>query len=516
MHLRALIFLAAVAAMAVPAGAGLVSYWDFNDGTGSSTAADVVGGRTGTLTNFNTATDWVTGHTGGAGDFALDFGGTGNNDHVRVNGFKGIAGRAARTMSAWVKTSNSGNHDIMSYGTNSGGQKWVFRVNNQNVSGGGKLRVEVNGGYQIGSTDLSNNTWRHVVATWENDGSPNVQDVKLYLDGSLQPIGNSRSNNVNTNTGQNLWIGGESFGTRWFAGQMDDVAFWNRTLTAGEIAQLAAGTAPTAIAQTVPQAALDYTAALDATPTNGSWEDLTNISGNHDWAINNNGGGARLVDVTDHRFAVEKAYTFNGGSDTATTSTLETFPGNPSNDSASFEILFKPSDTAGQEILFETGGTTGTSFTIDDTSLLFSSSTNNAASQGRLTYDGVTDSYLHAVGVIERTGSGADLSLYVNGVLVDSGTSGLTDWSGGNNAGLGQGNAHNNNGNIGGNFDGVLDGFGKFTGEIAFFRFYDTVLTPADAESLYLAAVVPEPTTFLIWSLGLMGLAMYGRRRRTR
>ena len=30
------------------------------------------------------------------------------------------------------------------------------------------------------------------------------------------------------------------------------------------------------------------------------------------------------------------------------------------------------------------------------------------------------------------------------------------------------------------------------------------------------AEVIPEPSTFLIWSLGLLGLAWYGRRRRTK
>jgi hypothetical protein len=511
MNIRTLILAAAVAAMAVPAQAGLVSWWDFNDGAGSSTAADVVGGRTGTLTNFNTATDWVAGHTGGAGDFALDFGGTGNDDHVRVNSYKGVAGRAARTLSAWVKTGNSGNHDILSYGSNNNAEKFVFRVNNQNVSGGGKLRVEVNGGYQISDTDLSNNTWRHVVATWENDGSPNVNDVKLYLDGSLQGTGGVSGNNLNTNTGQNFWIGGESFSTRWFAGQMDDVAVWNRALTAGEIAQLAGGTAPSAIATVAPQAALDYNADLDASPTNGTWEDATNISGGHDWSINNNGGGARYVATTDPIAQVrqiDNAYTFNGTSDTATMATLDSFPGNPTNDSASFEMWFSPSDTSGQEILFETGGTgNGVSLAIDGTKILFTPSSASAATTGQLVFDGLTTDYTHVVGVIERTGAGADASLFVNGSLADSlSLAGFTDWAGTDNSGLGQ-----TNGSTGGNNTGLLDGFGKFSGEIAVMRFYDTLLTPSDVLTLY---AVPEPTTLLIWSL-LAGLGVgLGWRRR--
>jgi len=37
-----------------------------------------------------------------------------------------------------------------------------------------------------------------------------------------------------------------------------------------------------------------------------------------------------------------------------------------------------------------------------------------------------------------------------------------------------------------------------------------------DLDNISLAAVVPEPSTFLIWSLGLLGLAWYARRRRTK
>jgi hypothetical protein len=316
-------------------------------------------------------------------------------------------------------------------------------------------------------------------------------------------------NNLNTNTGQDFRIGNESFGSRHFVGQIDDVAVWNRALTAAEIGQLAAGASPTSIAQVAPLPALNYEAELDPTPTDGSWEDLVNLTGNHDWAINNNAGGARLVDVFGSYFKTTKAYTFNGSDDTATTATFQNFAGDPTDDSAAFEILFRPSDVAGQELLFETGGNVdGASLAIDGTSLLFTTSNNSGGSTRTLSYDGITaDDFWHAIGVVERTGSGAELPLYVNGLLADTDTSSLTDWTGGDGSGLGQ----QGNNAIGGNFLGTLDGFGKFEGQIAMFRFYDTLLTPADALSLYSAAI-PEPATLTLLGLGALGLL----RRRLR
>src|SRR3989344_5194629 len=60
-----------------PSVNGLVGYWNFNDGSGT-TAEDKSGqGNNGTLTNMDPATDWVDGKVGSG---ALDF--DGSNDYV--------------------------------------------------------------------------------------------------------------------------------------------------------------------------------------------------------------------------------------------------------------------------------------------------------------------------------------------------------------------------------------------------------------------------------------------------
>ena len=55
----------------------------------------------------------------------------------------------------------------------------------------------------------------------------------------------------------------------------------------------------------------------------------------------------------------------------------------------------------------------------------------------------------------------------------------------------------------GNNFDGIID-------EVSL---YNTVLTPDQIQRHFLLTTT-EPSAFLIWALGLLGLAWYARRRR--
>ena len=64
-------------------------------------------------------------------------------------------------------------------------------------------------------------------------------------------------------------------------------------------------------------------------------------------------------------------------------------------------------------------------------------------------------------------------------------------------------------------------GDGNFDGKFNEFRIYGWALTEGQILGNFLAGpdqlnnVIPEPSTFLIWSLGLLGVAWCGRRRRT-
>lgn len=149
------------------------------------------------------------------------------NNYVEANQYKGISGNTARTVEAWIKTTEGGK-EIVSWGRDVGSGKWNFRLEST-----GELRVEVNGGYKIGSTDLRDNEWHHVACVFSGT---NVTDVDLYVDGVLEGNGGQLSKAINTVTsnGINVRI---SRGTnnRYFTGIIDEVRIWDTALTVTEL-----------------------------------------------------------------------------------------------------------------------------------------------------------------------------------------------------------------------------------------------------------------------------------------
>jgi hypothetical protein len=238
-----------LAAVVQPAPAALELYWAL-DGDAADTSGNT---RDGALVGDVT---WDPGVTPAAlagistGSFLFDGSAGTAIDAIIADGtvtgstaWTGVTGTGARTMSAWIKTPTPGNginQTIMSWGQNVGSKKWVFRIQDSNGTEGA-IRVEVNGGFQVGDTPVTDNGWHHVAATWTDDGSPNVQDVKLYLDGQLQGISASQSKAVDTASSSNVRIGANEAGANGFVGNMDDAAVWSEVLTAGQIYNLSQG-----------------------------------------------------------------------------------------------------------------------------------------------------------------------------------------------------------------------------------------------------------------------------------
>ena len=164
----------------------------------------------------------------------------GNNDRIVLTGDKGIGGTEPRSISAWIRTTDQ-DASIVSWGTDAPGRRITFRVQNTNPPADGNLRVEVNGGYIVGDSMIADGNWHHVAMTWENDGTPNVQDVKLYVDGVLETIGASASQTIDTGNSADIRIGESINGSSDFSGLIDDVRIYSTALSADAIALLAAG-----------------------------------------------------------------------------------------------------------------------------------------------------------------------------------------------------------------------------------------------------------------------------------
>ncbi len=206
---------------------GLLAYWDFEDGPGSSTLTDRSGnGWHGTLVSMDPATDWITGRVGTR---ALDFDGV--NDNVTTLATAAdfdIEGRSKRTISGWVRGPSflqGRNGAIFEVGT--GGGEFAVR----NVASAGTAWTVEQGNATLTYTQASANLWHHVAIVY------NGTDTIAYVNG----VERTRSTNVDLNTGG---AGTFKFGIRtatnqFFRGGIDDLAVWDMALSPSLISSLA-------------------------------------------------------------------------------------------------------------------------------------------------------------------------------------------------------------------------------------------------------------------------------------
>jgi len=158
-------------------------------------AFDANGEKRADLVNFadNTA-HWVSGQHGNA--IQMD----GIDDEVDMGNdyFYPPIGANARTVSAWLKTSGSG--QICQWGGDSSiycpavsGTHWDIAID-----ANGKLQLDIGAGSLTGQADLRDNAWHHIAVVFTNDASPNVTDAVLYIDGTAETPSASVSEVVQT------------------------------------------------------------------------------------------------------------------------------------------------------------------------------------------------------------------------------------------------------------------------------------------------------------------------------
>lgn len=196
----------------------------FNQIEGTTTT-DANGMPRGNVINVaNTTSHWVSGKHNQACNF------DGINDYITVTDYSPPFGADDRTITAWIQTTGHG--AVAAWGGTSAGKKYHFRLENE-ATHRGKLRLEVANGYIIGSTPVNDGEWHHIAMVFSNDGSPDVADTRLYVDGQLEEIDSVSSQTIDT-TSTTVTIGTDSQ-DRYFPGIIDELRIYPRALTAMEL-----------------------------------------------------------------------------------------------------------------------------------------------------------------------------------------------------------------------------------------------------------------------------------------
>lgn len=197
---------------------GLVAAYGFDEASGA-TVTDASGrGNAGTISG-------ATRSTAGRYGSALSFDGV--NDIVTVPDADSLDLRTALTVEAWVFPTNLGNRWRTVVAKEAPGALRYDLYANTNTR---RPSAEVTTGatYETrGTAQLPLNAWSHLAATW--DGST----IRLYVGGALVSS-QTAPGTIATSTGA-LRIGGNSMWSEWFAGRIDDVRIYARSLSAAEV-----------------------------------------------------------------------------------------------------------------------------------------------------------------------------------------------------------------------------------------------------------------------------------------
>ncbi len=213
---------------------GLVAYWP-----GEGDAADATGANPGTLAN---------GTSFGDGRISQAFHLDGVDDYVDVGALPALNGAEGLTVMAWVWREH-GNPSVGGivgqWNTGgAGGNRFLLYNSEGEAAGRGGFVVQFEGGGAtsvVGVNPIPVGQWQHVAAVWRgSDGF-----VGLYKDGVLEVstrgVAGRKLNGAGLSTAKlGEWGPVRSAAYKW-PGDLDEVAVFNRALSAAEIQRVLAG-----------------------------------------------------------------------------------------------------------------------------------------------------------------------------------------------------------------------------------------------------------------------------------
>lgn len=245
---------------------GLISNWRLEETTGTNVADAVTGDSvdgnnpgtvSGTGVSLNTSgprpSDGFAGFS--SSNSAIDF--TGTADQLlamNVAGYTGASGLTEVTMSAWFRITGGQVADDYFIGglyEDGGGDRYglvsSYYDNDDRLRAFARTGNPSTAGFSTtngASGDYLDSTWRHAVVTLAQSGADKV--LSLYVDGSLVDTDTQVAAASDALTTRNQLTFGYDLGTsgtvasgaRGMIGQLDELAFFDRALSASEVSDL--------------------------------------------------------------------------------------------------------------------------------------------------------------------------------------------------------------------------------------------------------------------------------------
>ncbi|HUX35792.1 MAG TPA: LamG-like jellyroll fold domain-containing protein, partial [Candidatus Paceibacterota bacterium] len=215
---------------------GLVGYWKFDEGQGTSTQDSSGNGNTGTW-NGTLGSQWTTGKIGGAGQFNSSLG-----NYVNIPDSTSLHfGTNSFTVSLWMQFPTGAVNPYWSFGKGNGYSGVGYGIAHWTTGNPISPGMFVDDGSRICSPSCGVSSYAASVArgnwiyyTWVIDRNADV--VKEYSNGVYGSSVSIAGLGTFDDTASPLELGG--MGGNRYNGKLDDVRIYNRALSAAEIMAL--------------------------------------------------------------------------------------------------------------------------------------------------------------------------------------------------------------------------------------------------------------------------------------
>ena len=203
--------------------ANLLSYWRMEGNSNDSKAS-----ADGTDTSIT--------YSAGNGKFGQGAGFNGSTSKITVPDSNDLDLTGSHSISCWFNTNvNNANKSMVE--KYSGGNGYALRLNSN-----GKLVFynQENGGantdFVLGDITVTTGVWTHAVATY--DGT----NLRIYLNGASDatPVAHTGGNTASAAT-LKFGVRGDTGDVQFWDGELDDIAIFDRALTADEVLSLYTG-----------------------------------------------------------------------------------------------------------------------------------------------------------------------------------------------------------------------------------------------------------------------------------
>ena len=210
--------------------AGLVGYWKFDEGTGTSTVDSSGNNNVGTLVS---SPSWTT--SGCKVGNCLSFSATNQNVNVGNPSSIQFDLNTPFSVAFWVKLpTNTASIGFARKTATIHGLGWYVWSWNGSNHLAFNIYPSPNTNIGVGSTGvITDNNWHHAVAIY--DGTSNRSGMKLYIDGIINATGTALATTGSIINTTNITFSAAGGGG---AGLLDDMRIYNRALSAAEIMAL--------------------------------------------------------------------------------------------------------------------------------------------------------------------------------------------------------------------------------------------------------------------------------------